>query len=150
MRQAGGSIVNQRHQRLVLLGGLALLIGAGAGSACRRADDATNMTELQRLRSGSLDIVLLSRNDALRHGKDSFTIEFRSAGKLVDAGRVRVSANMPMPGMAMFGNIEVQPTTVPGRYTANSDFDMAGTWRMTIEWDGPAGRGSISFAGTVQ
>jgi len=55
-----------------------------------------------------------------------------------------------MPGMAMFGNIEVQPANVPGRYTATSDFGMAGTWRMTVEWDGPAGRGSIGFAGSVQ
>lgn len=147
MHQAGGSIVSQR---LVLLGGLLLLVGAGVGSACRRADDTTNMTELHRLRSDSLDIVFLSRNDALRHGKDSFTIEFRSAGKLVDAGRVRVSANMPMPGMAMFGIIDVQPTSVPGRYAASSDFDMAGTWRMTIEWDGPAGRGSINFVESLQ
>ena len=117
---------------------------------CTRADDTANMTELQRLKSGSLDVVLLSHNEVLRKGKDTFTIEFRSDGTLVNVGNVRVSANMSMPGMAMFGNIEVQPTNVPGRYTANSDFGMAGTWRMTVDWDGSAGRGSISFAGSVQ
>ena len=108
------------------------------------------MTELLRLKSGTLDVVLLSPDEALRHGKDTFTIEFRTGGRIVDVGGVRVSANMPMPGMAMFGNIDVQPTSVPGRYTASSDFGMAGTWRMTIEWDGPAGRGSVSFARSVQ
>ena len=125
---------------------------AAAGASCRGADDTTTMTELQRLKSGSLDVVLLSHNEALRKGKDTFTIEFRSSpdGKLVNVGTVRASANMPMPGMAMFGNIEVQPTNVPGRYTANSDFGMAGTWRMTVDWDGPAGRGSVGFAGSVQ
>ena len=125
---------------------------AATGASCRGADDTTGMTELQRLRSGSLDIVLLSRNDALHKDKDTFTIEFRSApeGTLVDVGSVRLSANMPMPGMAMFGKIDVQPARIPGRYTANSDFGMAGTWRMTIEWDGPAGRGTVNFAGSVQ
>jgi hypothetical protein len=27
---------------------------------------------------------------------------------------------------------------------------MAGTWRMPIEWDGPMGKGSVTFATSVQ
>ena len=98
------------------------------------------------------DVVLLSPRDRLRHGKDSFVVEFRSTsdGKLVDVGDVRGSATMPMPGMAMFGTIEVKRGEVVGRYAADSQFDMAGTWRMTIQWQGPAGQGSVTFAGTVQ
>ena len=57
---------------------------------------------------------------------------------------------MPMPGMPMFGTIDVQRTDVPGRYAATGEFAMAGTWRMTIEWDGPQGRGSVTFSGSVQ
>lgn len=129
---------------------LAVVLVATAWIGCGRAD--SNLTELQRLRSGGLEIVLLSARGALQHGKDTFTLEFRSAsdGNLVDVGVVKVGANMPMPGMPMFGTIDVQPSRVKGRYTATSDFSMAGTWRLTIEWDGPAGRGSVSFAGTVQ
>ena len=138
------------NRRSVLLIGLSLLVAAAVGAACRRADHTTNMIELQRLKSGALDVVLLSRNDALRRGKDTFIIEFRSDGTLVDVGSVRATANMPMPGMPMFGSIEVQPTNVRGRYTANSDFGMAGTWRITMEWDGPPGRGSVTFLGSVQ
>jgi hypothetical protein len=123
---------------------VALAAGCGGGAATGK------MTELQRVKSGTLDIVLLSPHDALRHGQDTFIVEFRSNGKLVDAGSVRVTANMPMPGMAMFGNIEVQRTGVAGRYTANGQFDMAGTWRMTIQWDGPSGKGSVAFSATVQ
>ena len=125
-------------------------MGAAVWPGCGRAIDTANMTELRRVRSGTLDVVLLSPHDALRHGMDAFIVEFRSNGNLVDVGSVRVSANMPMPGMAMFGNIEVQRTDVAGRYTANGQFDMAGTWRMTIEWDGPTGKGSVAFSGTVQ
>src|SRR5207249_902548 len=103
------------------------------------------MTELQRVKSGRLDVVLLSPHDALRHGKDAFIIEFRSNGTLVDVGTVRATANMPMGGMPMFGTIDVQRTDTPGRYAASGQFDMAGTWRTTVEWDGPAGHGSVMF-----
>jgi hypothetical protein len=27
---------------------------------------------------------------------------------------------------------------------------MAGAWQMSIEWDGPAGKGTVSFEGGVQ
>jgi hypothetical protein len=110
------------------------------------------MTEVQRVRSGNVDVVLLSPHEALRHGQDTFTIEFRliSDGSLIDVGNVRTTASMPMPGMPMFGTIEVQRAKVSGRYTVSSDLGMAGSWRMSVEWDGPQGRGSVSFAGNVQ
>ena len=133
--------------------GWALLVTmALAAAGCRRATDAAHLTELQRVKSAMIDVVLLSDHDALRHGKDTFIIEFRSTsgGSLVDVGTVRASANMAMPGMPMFGNIQVQRTDVPGRYAANGELEMAGTWRMAVEWDGPAGHGSVRFSGTVQ
>lgn len=129
-----------------------LIVVAAIAAGCARANDTTHMAELQRVKSGALEIVLLSDHDALRHGKDTFVIDFKSTsgGSLVDVGNVRATANMPMPGMAMFGNIEIQRTGVAGRYAANGQFDMAGTWRMTIEWDGPAGNGSVAFSEAVQ
>ena len=124
-----------------------MIVAAAVAIGCRRA----NMTELQKVRSDMLEIVLLSPHEGLHHGKDGFVIEFRSAsGALVDVGQVRGSANMPMAGMPMFGTIDVQRTDVPGRYAANGEFSMAGTWRMSIQWDGPAGQGSVTFPGTVQ
>ena len=128
-----------------------ILVVAAAAIACGGAGDAVKLTELQRLRSGPLDILLLSPHDALHHGKDDFLIEFRtvSSGDLVDVGKVRVSATMPMPGMPMFGAFTIAKTDVAGRYTVNGELGMAGTWRLTIEWDGSAGQGSVSFPGTV-
>jgi hypothetical protein len=115
---------------------------------CRRA---ANLTEVERVKSGPVDIVLLS-GDGVLHQKDSFTIEFRSStgGALVNVGNVRASASMPMPGMPMFGTIEVQPADAPGRYTAKVNLEMTGGWRIALQWDGPAGRGSVNFTGTVQ
>jgi hypothetical protein len=109
------------------------------------------LTELQRVKSGQLDVVLLSPGDAIKHGQDSFVIEFRSSGgALVDVGEVTASSTMPMPGSPMFGSVEVKRTSVPGRYSANAKFDMAGTWRTTIQWAGSSTPGSVTFSGNVQ
>ena len=118
--------------------------------ACGGAGDP-GLTEVQRVESGDLDIVLLSDDGALNQGKDAFVIEFRNAdGSLVDVGTVTTSANMPMPNMTMPGSVEVERSDVPGRYRATGEFGMAGGWQMKVDWDGPAGRGSASFDGTVQ
>src|SRR5947207_2876568 len=82
-------------------------------------------TVVTQVRSGDLTVVLLSPTGALHQGRNSFTIEFRSAnGSLVDVGTVRASGNMPMPGMAMSSGLKVQPTSVPGRYQATAEFGM--------------------------
>lgn len=117
--------------------------GGGAGD--------TGLKEMQRVKSGDLDIVLLSEDGALNQGKDAFVIEFHTPdGSLADAGTVITNANMTMPGMTMPGNVEVERTEVPGRYRASGDFGMSGGWQMKVEWNGPAGQGSVSFTGTVQ
>jgi hypothetical protein len=109
------------------------------------------MTELQKVRSGMLDVVLLSPHEGLRHGKDAFVVEFRSpSGDLMDVGTVRGSASMSMAGTPMLGTVDVARTDVAGRYAATSEFSMAGTWRLTMQWDGPAGQGSVTFSGSVQ
>ena len=109
------------------------------------------LTELQRVKSGQLDVVLLSPHDAIKHGQDSFVIEFRSAdGALVDVGDVKGSVTMPMPGTPMFGSLDITRTAVTGRYDAGIKADMAGTWRMALQWSGPAGPGSVTFAGNLQ
>jgi len=106
---------------------------------------------VQRVSAGNLQVALLSPSGTLHQGRNMFTIEFRSGdGRLVDAGAVRVSANMPMPGMVMSSGLQVQRTATIGLYQASAEFGMAGAWHMTIDFDGPAGKGSVSFEGTVQ
>jgi YtkA-like protein len=127
------------------IGALLLLAACGCG------DQAAPLKELQRAKSGNLNVVLLSAGDSLKQGKGTFVIEFRDpGGGLVDVGTVNVSASMPMAGMApMFGDCMVMPTATKGRYDVASDLGMAGTWRLQIAWNGPAGRGSASLPGSV-
>ena len=108
------------------------------------------LTEIQRVHSGSLDVVLLSP-DGLLHQTGQFVVEFRSAGgRLVDVGAVRAKATMPMAGMApMFGSIDLKPLGEAGRYTATGRMEMIGGWRIEIAWKGPAGESMAIFPRTV-
>ena len=122
-----------------------------------RPNDSTPTTQsagavVQTIRAGDMNIALLSPTGTLRLGRNSFTIEFRRTGTttLVDVGTVRASANMPMPGMVMSGDLQVTPGGVPGRYAVTAEFGMAGAWQMSIEWNGPASQGSVNFQGGVQ
>jgi Cu(I)/Ag(I) efflux system membrane protein CusA/SilA len=106
---------------------------------------------IQTVRSGDIVIALRAPGGTLRTGRNTFTIEFRSSsGALLDVGTVRVAANMTMPGMVMPGNVQVQSAGEPGRYIATADFGMAASWPITIEWNGPSGRGSVNVQGSVQ
>jgi hypothetical protein len=58
---------------------------------------------------------------------------------------------MAMPGMSpMLGTVSVAKTDAPGRYMLDADLGMTGTRRLTVEWDGPAGKGFATFPGTVR
>ena len=120
-------------------------------TGCTGGQTSAPLKELQRAHAGSVDVVMLSGGDTLRQGKGSLVLEFRdSAGNLVDVGMVTVNATMTMPGMApMFGDNTVKQTDTKGRYDVATDLGMAGTWRFTVAWSGPAGRGSVSLPGTV-
>ena len=118
------------------------------------SDDATPASGdiVQTVPAGELEIVIRATGGVLHQGRNAFAIEFRRTGSnaLVDVGNVRATANMPMPGMVMPGGVQVQRGDVPGRFNVTAEFGMAGAWQMAISWEGPAGRGSVNFEGSVQ
>jgi len=119
-------------------------------AACGKPS-GSDQIELQRVRSGDLDVVLLSSDGALTHGKDAFTLEFRRGDTLVDVGTVKAGATMVMAGMApMLGSVFLERGDVPGRYKAETDLGMSGGWQLKIEWDGPAGKGIASLQATAE
>jgi Cu(I)/Ag(I) efflux system membrane protein CusA/SilA len=147
-------------RRRLMVGAIAAIAAAAAvvvlwrvGIPWRSESVATGRAAIvQTIRSGPLDVVLLSETGTLRQGRNGFTIEFRRAGTatLADVGTVRGSASMSMPGMAMSGGVQVMPTGTRGRYRATAEFGMAGTWQMSLDWNGPDGAGSVNFEGGVQ
>jgi copper/silver efflux system protein len=134
-----------------------LLAVVGAGMLAWRTFRArsesglqSGLTTIQQVSSGNLRIVLLSVTGPLRQGRNTYAIEFRSPeGRPVDVGTVRATANMPMPGMVMPSGVQLRQIGT-GRYEATAEFGMAGAWQMSLEWDGPAGRGSVNLEGAVQ
>jgi hypothetical protein len=147
-------------RRALVLAGVVWLAGVGLFSAWRLAGGGggpfssapSNGGIVQTVRAGDVEIVLRAADGALRQGRNQFTIEFRrpDTTTLLDVGTVHASASMSMPGMVMSGGLQVTPSDVPGRYAATADFGMSGAWQISIDWNGPAGRGSINFSGSVQ
>jgi hypothetical protein len=145
------------HARVFAAGLAAVSLAAGALAVWhvggRRGADEGRPTGriVQRLQADRMQIVLRSPTGTLRQGRNTFTMEFRAAdGRLVDPGDVRASAGMTMPGMVMSGGLRVRPTAATGLYEVTGEFGMAGAWQMRVEWDGPAGQGSVAFEGAVQ
>ena len=106
---------------------------------------------IETVRAGDLIISLANASGTLTQGANRFRIEFRSAqtNELVDVGNVQLSAAMAMPGMVMPGKTTISRVG-PGVYEAAGEYGMAGSWQMTLAWDGPAGRGSATFDGNVR
>jgi hypothetical protein len=131
----------------------ATVLMAWLAGCTRQADNPTKFTELSRAKSAGVDVVMLTSTAALKPGKDQVFLEFRSSsdGRLVDAGAVKVSATMPMAGMPpMIGATSVERSDTAGRYRVATDLNMSGSWRIGVEWDGPAGRGTVSLPGVVR
>ena len=121
--------------------------------SCSSPANAPQVRELQRAKSGSIEVVLLSAADAIKSGKDEAVLEFRTGTDrhLVDVGTVTMNASMVMAGMGpMLGTTALTRGDTPGRYTVATDLSMSGTWRLELSWDGPAGKGSVTLATTVR
>jgi Cu(I)/Ag(I) efflux system membrane protein CusA/SilA len=132
---------------------LALMLAAGVSEwrLTRGSGNDSVGVPVQSVSSGAIRVTILSESGVLRLGRNRFWLEFRDVGgRLVDAGEVHLAAAMTMPGMTMSGGIEVVATRVPGRYQATGEFGMAGVWQMTMQWNGPDGRGSVAFQGSIQ
>ena len=131
-----------------------VLVAATAAAAWWMSDRSApgGGSTLETVRTGDLVITLSNADGALRQGANQFRIEFRSAqtNELVDVGSVQLGAAMTMPGMVMTSPITISPTGQAGVYQATGEYSMAGSWQMTLEWNGPAGRGSAAFDGDVQ
>lgn len=113
---------------------------------------AANLKPIHTQKTKDLVISLMSESGQWKPGKNSFGLEFASAKdkQPVDVGKVTLSTSMAMPGMApMVAGATVTPEK-PGRYAGMIQFPDGGTRQVTINWDGPAGKGSTKFSVPVR
>jgi Cu(I)/Ag(I) efflux system membrane protein CusA/SilA len=98
-----------------------------------------------------LTVNLYGPGSGLRFASNDITIEFLDAdtGRPVDVGAVSFELNMNMPGMVMNSGGTIAPTGETGRYRCKVKPEMAGDWTARLKYDGPRGKGSVSFTVTV-
>jgi hypothetical protein len=128
--------------------GVMLLTGVLVGAAW-----STDMKVIQTQKTKDVVITLMSDSGQWKPGKNSFALEFTSAKdkQPVDAGKVTLNTSMTMTGMApMIAGATLNPDKAPGRYLGTIDFPDAGTRQVTVNWDGPAGKGSTRFSVPVR
>lgn len=136
--------------RQLLLASVAILALAYTNCAPDTTGEST-MTEVQRVRSGALDVVLLARTDALRQTRNYCALEFRTGADLhpVDVGTVLVHTTMSMEGTPMSGFVTDVKHVGTGRYEVEMVMAMAGTWQISVDWEGATGTGSAMFEALV-
>lgn len=150
--KVGPTALSQGRRKGVRPGSVALLLVVVLAGLAGCKSQARAGKEIESHRAGGLVITLSNEKGDLTQGQDQFVVAFRSAAdnKPVDVGHVAVNSTMAMPGMAMSAAIEVQPGAATGQYVAKGSFDMSGSWRFAISWDGPAGKGSTTFNSNVR
>jgi hypothetical protein len=152
----GAAVGNQAHLKLRnrarLTVGLCVLLTAAFAAGCGggRTSEPTRR-ELQRARSGDIEVVLLAPTDALKQTRNYCTIEFRSIADhhLVDVGTVTVRTTMTMEGAPMEGFVTPPVRVAAGRYTVEMVLAMTGNWQIGIDWNGPSGSGTVTFPAVV-
>src|SRR5436853_112833 len=118
--------------------------GGGGGTS-------NNEKTIKSTKAENLTITLASPTGQLKAGENDLTLSFTDAsGKTVDAGAVSLKFHMPAMGsMAEMNDLaRLTTTSIPGRYRANVDIEVNGTWEAVINYEGPQGNGRASM--TVQ
>jgi hypothetical protein len=97
-------------------------------------------------------ITLKSETGQWKPGPNKFVLEFATpAGQPLDAGKATLSTSMSMPGMGpMIAGSTLTPDKAPGRYLGTISFSDSGTRQVTVNWDGPGGKGSARFSVPVR
>ena len=131
---------------------LPLLVALLCASCRYTTSVGTELTELQRVRSGHIEVALFAPTDALKQTRNYCTLEFRTGSDrhLVDVGTVNVRTTMTMEGEPMDGFVTDVKRVGSGRYEVQMVMAMTGTWRIRIDWNGAAGEGAAMLTAVVR
>ena len=97
-------------------------------------------------------ITLKSETGQWKQGPNKFALELTTpSGQPLDAGKATLSTSMTMPGMGpMITGATLTPDKAPGRYLGTISFPDSGARQVTVNWDGPGGKGSARFSVPVR
>ena len=147
-----------RRRALVAVLFLILAVGAGGFFAWQKLagtgtpDKAVSSAPFATQQVQGLTVNFLHPKGQLQRAVNDVVIEFRdtASGELVDVGTVNFDLDMNMPGMVMHDGSTIQRTGTLGRYRAKVEPEMGGDWMAALHFEGPRGKGQVSFSVNVK
>ena len=99
-----------------------------------------------------LTVTFIAPKGQLENSMNDILIEFRDSvsGQLVNVGLVKFDLNMNMPGMVMHSSATIERIGAAGEYRAKINPGMTGDWTATLHYEGPHGKGDVSFSVNVK
>ena len=125
-----------------------LSIAASFVAACRGANSSGEKV-IKSVKSGELTITLSNSTGELKNGENDLMITFfDAAGKSVDVGAASLNFHMAAMGSMAEMNDRATLTTTdtPGKYRAQVNVEMAGTWEAQVKYQGAHGAGQVSMS----
>lgn len=114
-----------------------------------QSETVSKIIQQQRLKELTVD--LANDRGQLGTGPNDFCIEFRSSldSHPVDPGKVQAEATMELRRVrAMRAVVHLWRADI-GRYCAQVDFPMPGSWAIAVEYKGPSGKGRAAFSAQI-
>ena len=131
----------------LIVAGAILSIAASFVAACRGANPS-NEKVINSVKSGELTITLSSSTGELKNGENDVMITFfDGAGRPVDVGAASLNFHMAAMGsMAEMNDRATLTTTeILGKYRAQVNIEMAGSWEAQVKYQGRHGSGRESM-----
>jgi hypothetical protein len=120
-----------------------------AATACSSPGSADGGKVIKSVKSSDMTITLSNSTGELKKGDNDLMVTFADdSGKPVDVGAASLNIHMAAMGaMAEMNNKATLTTTeTPGRFRAQVNIEMSGTWEAQIKYQGAHGSGQASMS----
>jgi len=135
--------------KLKIVVALVFLAAVSLVAACRNAGPSGGDKAIKSTKSGDMTIGLSSATGELKNGENELMVTFTDAsGKPVDVGAASLNFHMAAMGSMAEMNDKATLTTTdtPGKYRAQVNIEMAGTWEAQVKHQGQHGSGQVSMS----
>jgi ABC-type uncharacterized transport system YnjBCD substrate-binding protein len=128
----------------ILLGAIALLSACGTGGS-------GSEKVIKSAKAGEMTVTISSPAGELKNGENDLIVTFAdAASNPVDVGAVSLNFHMAAMGAMAEMNDKATLTTTetPGKYRAQVNLEVGGTWEAQVKYQGAHGAGQTTM--TVQ
>jgi len=135
--------------KLKIVVALVFLAAVSLVAACRGVGPSGSDKVIKSTKSGDMTVALSSATGELKNGENDLMITFADAsGKPVDVGAASLNFHMAAMGSMAEMNDKATLTTTetPGKYRAQVNIEMAGTWEAQVKYQGQRGAGQVSMS----